>query len=69
MQKNHIPLSAPKITFTNVEGKDPKVTLSLAKYPNVTILRCLQRALDLEEYEEAAIYRDELLRREVNPKF
>lgn len=63
MPKNYKPLIAPVITFIAAKEKSSKATLSLDKYPSATILNCLQRALDLEEYEEAALYRDELVRR------
>jgi len=63
MPKNYKPIVAPEITFTRMEENNSKPTLSLGKYPNATIITCLKNAIDLEEYEEAAIYRDELKRR------
>lgn len=55
---------APAVTFTIAdEKKNTKLLLSLDRYTSTTIHNCLQRAIFLEEYEEAAIYRDELKRR------
>lgn len=66
MPKNHKPMLAPEVTFTFAE-KSTKLLLSLDKYSTATIHNCLQRAIYLEEYEEAALYRDELKRRVACP--
>jgi hypothetical protein len=63
MQKNNKPLDAPVITFTSMEEKKPKLNISLSNYTSSTLIACLQKAIAVEEYEEAIIYRDELKKR------
>jgi hypothetical protein len=63
MIKNNKPLFAPAITFTSAGENKSKLNISLNKYTSSTLLTCLQKALDGEEYEEAIIYRDELRKR------
>jgi protein-arginine kinase activator protein McsA len=43
--------------------KKPAPNISLSKYTSSTLMTCLQKAIDGEEYEEAVIYRDELRKR------
>jgi hypothetical protein len=63
MEKKNKPLLAPVITYTSAGERGLRLNISLSKYTSSTLLTCLQKALEGEEYEEAIIYRDELRKR------
>ncbi|MCW3127695.1 MAG: hypothetical protein JWO03_3353 [Bacteroidetes bacterium] len=61
MKKND-PYQIPKITFTSI-AKEKRMTIYLGLYEDEVLWANMKKAADKEDYDQAIVFRDELIRR------